>query len=148
MALVVNAEGTLGTDGIFPMKAGKIRSIILVDEKSNPDQQAALVDFVKHSARDVVGKVQTVKRVPISLSNDHLGGQGVFKAGGLAAIETRPLKKGDCVCSNESCFYLPLANVDNSSPAYANTLSYTGYGLDSRWTLHNIRSAVLGTFAK
>ena len=146
IAVVLNSEGTLGNDGVFPMNAGNIKSVILVDEKATVRQEAALIDFVKHTANEVIGSVQTVKRVPISLSNDHLAGKGVFKAGDLARIETRPMKRADCCCTNERKFYLPLAKVDNSSPAYANTLSYTGDGLDSRWTIHNIRSAYLATF--
>jgi hypothetical protein len=146
VALVLNAEGTLGTDGIFPMQAGDVKSVILVDHKANEQQQAALVDFVKKSAKDVVGNVQCVKRVPLTLTNDHLAGKGVLKAGGLASVETRAFQKKDCTCCNETNFYLPLAKVDNSSAVYATTLSYVGDGLESQWTLHNIRSAYLGTF--
>lgn len=148
VALVLNAEGTLGYDGVFPMKAGAIKSVILVDEKATPPQQAALVDFVKQSAKGVIGSLQAVKTVPISLTNDHLAGRGVFSAGKLARIETRAFRQSDRCCTNELNYYQPLAEVDNSSPAYANTLAYVGDGLDSRWTLHNIRGAYLGTFAR
>jgi hypothetical protein len=148
VAVVLNAESTLGEDGVFPMAAGEIKSVILVDQKANKQQHAALVDFARHSAKGVLGKVQTVKSVPLSLSNDHLAGKGVFKAGDLAAIETRALQKSDRCCSNESCYYQPLSKVDNSSPAYAKTLKYTGDGLDSQWELHNIRSAMLATFER
>jgi hypothetical protein len=146
VAVVLNSEGTLGYDGVFPMQAGEIKSVILIDERATARQEQALIDFVRHTANEVVGSVQTVKRVPISLTNDHLGGKGVFQAGKVARIETRPMKKADCCCTNERKFYLPLAKVDNESPAYANTLSYTGDGLVNRWTLHNIRSAYLATF--
>jgi hypothetical protein len=148
VAVVLNSEGILGFDGVFPMKAGQVKSVILVDEKATAQQQTALIDFVKHSTNDLLGSVQIVKRVPIFLSTDHMAGKGVFKAGNLASIETRPMRRGDCTCTNEQNFYLPLAKVDNSSPAYANTLSYTGDGLDNRWTLHNIRSAYLATFER
>src|SRR5262245_45807708 len=47
VALVVNADGTLGTNGIFPMKADNKRSVIVVDEKATEQQRAALIDFVK-----------------------------------------------------------------------------------------------------
>jgi hypothetical protein len=130
------------------MAAGEIKSVILVDQKANKEQQAALVDFARHSAKGVLGTVQTVKSVPLSLSNDHLAGKGVFKAGDLASIETRALKQSDRCCSNESCYYQPLSKVENSSPAYAKTLKYTGDGLDSQWELHNIRSAMLATFER
>src|ERR1700686_3222797 len=65
VAVVLNSEGTLGYDGVFPMKAGAVKSVILVDEKATARQQTALIDFVKHTAHDVLGSVQTVKRVPI-----------------------------------------------------------------------------------
>jgi hypothetical protein len=148
VAVVLNSESTLGTDGVFPMTAGEIKSVILVDQKADKRQQAALVDFARHSAKGVLGKVQTVKSVALSLKNDHLAGKGIFKAGDLAAIETRALQKADRCCSNESCYYQPLAKVENSSPAYAKTLKYTGDGLDSQWELHNIRSAMLATFER
>jgi hypothetical protein len=148
VAVVLNAEGTLGEDGVFPMNAGEIKSVILVDQKATAQQRAALIDFVRHAATNVIGDIQTVKSVPLSLTNDHLAGKGVFKAGNLAAIETRALQQADRCCSNESCFYQPLAKVENSSPAFANTLTYTGDGLDSKWELHNIRSAMLATFER
>jgi hypothetical protein len=148
VAVVLNAESTLGEDGVFPMTAGQIKSVILVDQKASKEQQAALIDFARKSAKGVIGTVQTVKSVPLSLSNDHLAGKGVFKAGDLAAIETRALQNSDRCCSNESCYYQPLSKVENSSPAYAKTLKYTGDSLDSQWELHNIRSAMLATFER
>jgi hypothetical protein len=147
-ALVLNSEGTLGFDGVFPMQAGAIKSVIVVDEKANAEQEQALVDFVRKSASDVIGKVQVVKRAPISLKNDHLAGNGVFQAGRIARIETRAYRKTDCCCTNEGIFYQPLSKVDNFSPAYAKTLTYTGDGLDSQWELHNVRSAFLATFER
>lgn len=146
VALVVNAESTLGYDGVFPMKAGQIRSVILVDKAADAKQREALVSFVKDKAKELAGTVKHVEAVPISLTNDHLEGRGVFKAGDLAKIETRALKKGDCICTNESVFYKPLGDVENFHPAYANTLSYQGSGLNNKWTTRNIRSAFLATF--
>jgi hypothetical protein len=148
VAVVLNAESTLGEDGVFPMTAGEIKSVILVDQRANAQQRDALIDFVRSAATNVIGDVQTVKSVPLSLSNDHLAGKGVFKAGNLASIETRALQQSDRCCSNESCYYQPLSKVENSSPAFANTLEYKGDGLDSQWELHNIRSAMLATFER
>lgn len=148
VALVVNSEGTLGYDGVFAMRPGKIKSVILVDNKADEAQRKALVDFVKNNAKTVVGDVQKVKSMPLSLTNNHLDGKGVFTAGKLAKIETRALSKGDCVCTNETVYYKPLTKVKDFSPAYLKTLSYTGDGLDNKWTTHNIRSAFLATFRK
>lgn len=148
VALVVNAQGTLGYDGVFPMQAGKITSVILVDKQATRQQKDALVAFVKDTAKKVVGKVVKVQSVPMDLKNDHLDGKGVFTAGKVARIETRKLKKGDCVCTNEIVYYQPLTKVHNFSPAYSKTLSYQGDGLNNKWTTHNIRSAFLATFRR
>ncbi|MCH7987705.1 MAG: DUF1326 domain-containing protein [Planctomycetes bacterium] len=148
VALVVKAEGTLGYDGVFPMKAGKIKSVILVDEKASSKQRDALVEFVKDMAKDLTKNVVKIQNVPMKLENNHLDGKGIFEAGKLAKIETRALKADDCVCTNEFVYYQPLTKVDNFSPAYSMTLSFQGNGLNSRWTMHNTRSAFLATFRK
>lgn len=147
VALVLNAEGTLGDDGIFGMRAGRIRSVILVDEQGTPEQQRALVDFVRTKAKALAVNVQRVQAVDIELENDHLEGRGVLRAGTIGSIETRALKSDDCVCTNEIVYYQPLATVRNSSPAYLLTMKYRGQGLNNRWTTHNIRSAFLATFS-
>ncbi len=146
VALVVKAEGTLGSDGVFPMKPGKTAAVIIVDEKASADQREALVAFVKDRAKDLTKNVLNVVSAPIKLENDHLEGKGVFSAGKLAAIETRQMRKNDCVCTNEMIYYQPLTKVENFSPAYALRQSYQGEGLNGKWTNNNTRSAFLATF--
>ncbi|MBW3540532.1 MAG: DUF1326 domain-containing protein [Planctomycetes bacterium] len=148
VALVLSSEGTLGFDEVFDMQAGKIESVILVDEDATSQQREALVDFVKQSAERLTQNVRKVETVPMSLENDHLAGKGVFAAGELAKIETRELRQDDCVCSNELVFYLPLTEVDNFSPAYSKVNTFKGEGLNKRWTAGGERGAFLATFRK
>ena len=100
-ALIIKANDPLGFGGSFYVNPDKITAVIVVDEKATADQKAALVDFVKHNASNLTTDVIKIESAPISLTNDHLSGKGVFTAGKLAKIETRALAKGDCVCSNE-----------------------------------------------
>jgi Protein of unknown function (DUF1326) len=148
VALVLSSEGTLGFDEVFDMDAGKIESVILVDEQASSEQQRALVDFVKDSAKRLTAHVKQVQPVPFQLQNDHLEGRGLFSAGDVARIETRALQQGDCVCSNEIIFYLPLTDVDNFSPAFSKTNSFQGQGLEKRWAGGGERGAFLATFRK
>lgn len=148
VSLILKAEGTLGYDGIFPMEAGKIESVILVDEKATEKQRDALVAFVKDTAKDLSKNVVKVQPAPLKLENDHLSGKGRFSAGKLAKIETRALKADDCVCTNEVVYYLPLTDVENFSPAYSLTMSYQGDALNNQWTTNNTRSAFLATFRR
>jgi hypothetical protein len=148
VAVIANSEKTMGNTGIFPMKAGKIRSIILVDERATSPQRDALVAFAKDSAKEFTQDVVRVDAAPMYLDNDHLAGKGTFTAGEIAKIETRGLKAGDCVCTNEMVFYQPLTKVSDFSPAFSDTLSFTGKGLNNTWTTHGQRSAFLATFRR
>lgn len=147
VAVVVNAQGTLGSN-VFPMKAGEIKSIILVDERASQSQQTALVNFAKDAASEYTENVVAVKPTTLELTNNHLEGRGVFKAGEIATIETRSIQGHDCVCTNELVYYNPLTDVDNTTPAFTQELSYTGDGFNRRWTNHSLRSAFLGTFSR
>ncbi|MFQ5734330.1 MAG: DUF1326 domain-containing protein [Planctomycetaceae bacterium] len=148
VALVVNAQGTIGYDGVFPMRAGKTKSVILVDKQATSRQEQALIAFVKDAAKELVGKVKRVQRVPMTLTNNHLDGKGLFTAGRIAKIETRKLTKADCICTNEIVYYQPLTKVKNFSPAFSKTLSFQGDGLNNKWTTHSTRSAFLATFRR
>ena len=148
-ALVVYANDTLAIGGSFYSNPDHVRSVILVDAKATSEQQAALVEFVKASAPNLSGEVIKVQPAPLALKNDHVSGKGVFDAGTLARIETRKLKGGDCVCSNEAVIYPPLAaGIENSHAAYTLNMTFNGKGLDRTWTTINKRSAFLGTFSK
>jgi hypothetical protein len=147
-ALVVAAENTLGYDGVFAMKAGATKSIVLVDERASETQRDALVRFVKESAKSLTEHVVGVIPVPFELKNDHLAGHGLFSAGKIAKIETREVRDSDCVCSNEIVYYLPLADVENFSPAFSTANSYQGKHLDSRWQMQGQANAFLATFRR
>ena len=146
--LPVKASDTLGFGGSFYVNPDPITAVVLVDSAANERQRSALVQFVKDSVPHLTRTIVLVQSAPISLTNDHLSGKGVFVAGNLAKIETRALKGGDCVCSNESVIYPPLAKVENSHPAYALNMTFDGKGLDRTWTMVNKRSAFLATFER
>ena len=146
VAVIVKAQGTLGSDGVFPMKPGKTAAVIIVDEKASAEQRDALIAFVKHSAAEYTKNVINVVSAPITLENDHLEGVGVFSAGKLATIKTRQMRKLDCICTNEMIFYQPLTKVENFSVAYTLEQSFRGDGLNGKWINRNTRSAFLATF--
>jgi hypothetical protein len=149
VALVAAADNTIGDDGVFAMRARQVRAVIVVDERADARQRDALVAFVKDSAKkELTQNIVKVETAPFALENDYVDGVGKFQAGSLARIETRGLKKGDCVCTNETVYYQPLADVKDFSPAYSQTLSFQGDGLNNRWTTNGIRSAFLATFRR
>lgn len=147
-ALILKAENTLGFDGIFPQKPGKMAAVMIIDSKASPKQLSAMVEFVRDAAKEYTGNILRVRRAPIVLKNDHLKKKAQFSAGGLAEIKTRALKKEDCVCTNEVVYYLPLTKVENFSPAFSLKMSYQGKTLGRRFTNYGTRSAFLATFRR
>ncbi|MDP7276207.1 MAG: DUF1326 domain-containing protein [Planctomycetaceae bacterium] len=147
-AVIVTAESTIGYDGVFPLAAGKMKSVILVDSKASSEQFAAMVEFVKDTAKTYTKHVVRVERAPIQLKNNHLKKQAIFSAGKIAEIKTRALTLADCVCTNEVVYYQPLVKVENFSPAFSLKMSFQGKGLGRRFTNFSTRSAFLATFRR
>ena len=103
VAVVLKADDTLGDDGVFPMAAEGIQSVILVDESADAAQAQALEGFARESASRYTANVQRVTAVPMELQNDHDSGRGSFTAGKVAAIETRPSARGTACVPTRWC---------------------------------------------
>lgn len=146
--LVLKAKDTLSQGGSFQSAPDPIKSVILVDSKATSAQQAALVKFVKDAAPHLTKEVVKVEVLAMNFDNDHVNGVGKFSAGEMAKIETRKMRKGDCVCSNESVFYPPLTEVSNSQAAFTRNMTFGGDSLNSTWSTINKRSAFLATFER
>lgn len=127
-------------------EGGQPRSVVLVDQQATPEQREALLHFAVERGGRLAGRVARVEARPIELSVDHAEMKARLTAGGAATIETRRLKDGDCVCSNEIVFYPPLTEVENYEPAYTVESAFSGRGLNSLWSHPGTRSAFLATF--
>jgi hypothetical protein len=146
VAMAVKASDTLGYGGGLGAKPEPIRSIVMVDVRATEAQRAALVAFAKAKAGKVGGEVIRVDAQNFDFTVDHVTGAANLKIGQAAAIRTRGMRKGDCVCSNETIFYPPLTKVENSIPAYNLEHQFSAAGLGAKWSAPNSRSAFLATF--
>jgi hypothetical protein len=142
----VKASATLGDrfHTAFPVK-----SILIVDERANPEQRLALRSFAQRVSKDLLQNIVRVEYQPISLSfedgNPHTAA-ATLVAGTLARIETRAIGDGDQICHNEETWYEPLTELDHAMPAYALAHEYRGGGLDTTWSSPYKRSAFVGSF--
>jgi hypothetical protein len=146
VVLAVRGSDTLGFGGGLTINPEPIRSVVLVDEKASASQRDALVQFAKYHAGPVAGEVVRVKHLPIEMSLDHEEMVGKLQAGREVAITTRKLMHSDCVCTNEMRFYPPLADINDSEPAYTVSGKFSGRGLQGQWSNPDTRSSYLGTF--
>lgn len=147
VVMALRASDSLTIGGGLVSQPYPIKSIILVDERASAEQRDALAQFARQSAGDVAGEVVRVDAAKIDMQLDHINMAAELTAGDEVELSTRKLKDGDCVCTNEVVYYPPLAEVENSAPAFAIESGFNGRGLGSRWNAPGMRSAFLATFA-
>ncbi len=143
---VVRAKTTLGDPFHTPYPT---KAVLIVDDRANAAQSAALEGFVHKMAGDLVQSVVRVERAPITFDfngNIHAG-IATMTAGTLARIQTRELRDGDAVCHNAFVYYQPLTKVDHAMPARAVENRFAGEGLNVVWSSPDKNSAFVATFS-
>lgn len=143
----VRAENTLGD---YYHETNPAKAVLLVDDRGTAEQRKALASFARHMGEKVFTEVASVEAAPVIMEvpeNVHQNGRARLQAGTIATIETRGVNGRDHVCGNEVTFYPPLIDVEHAMPAVALTDSYTGKGLGETWTVHDKRSAFVGSFS-
>jgi hypothetical protein len=140
----VRASATLGDPYADPYPA---KSVLIIDQRANAEQRQALAAFAQHMGGKLLANVVNVVSAPVEIKveREHHGSASL-KAGDFLTVETRSINEKDHLCGNESTFYEPLTQVSHAMPAVAMTDSYSGGSLDRTWTLHDKRSAFVGTF--
>jgi hypothetical protein len=142
----VKASATLGDRyrTAFPVK-----SILIIDERADPEQRLALKGFAQRVSKDLLQDIVRIDYLPISLTFDdgnlHTAA-ATLVAGALAKIQTRAIDDGDHICHNEEVWYEPLTEVDHAMPAYALANEYRGQGLETTWSNPYKRSAFVASF--
>ena len=143
---VMKAHATLGDPyhSAYPAQ-----SILIVDQRANPQQRLALQAFAAAMAGKLLSHVVRVEAAPIHLTfaQGEQHGAARLEAGNLARIETRSLCHGDDICGNEFVYYPPLVHLAHAMPAFTLEDSFQGKGLDVVWNHTGKRSAFVGTFA-
>ena len=140
---VVSASDTLGLE-----QTGPAKSVLIVDDRANTAQRAALIRLAKEEAGALVGKVLSVQsaKVDFDLSTCKDGGCAHLAAGN-ARIETRCLDgHHDKVCGNESEFYPPLSKGVKATAAVAVEHSFVGKAFNETWKDSHRRGAYVGSF--
>lgn len=142
--VVVRSSDTLGFEGING--AGKVKSIILVDERANASQRQQLIDFAKKNSGRAGENVRRIDSIDIQMSLKTLELTGELLAGDVIKLRTRKAGKGDCICSNETAYYPPLAKVEHFAPGVTIEGEFKGRGLGTTWSTPGDRSAYMATF--
>jgi hypothetical protein len=144
VAVVVKASHTLGFKGLGNAKTKK--AIVIIDSAADPQKTTALKNFALLQTgladRDIVG----VHRADIDMQFDVDRITASVEIGDYARLQTRKVRKGDCICSNESAYYPPLTGLKGFVPGVTIEGEVKARRLGTRWSVPDSRTAYLGTF--
>ncbi len=142
----IKAQATLGDPYGKPYPA---KSVLIVDQQATQQQRQALINFAQEMGGPLLQHVVRVvdTRIDMEVLQPH-GGRARLQAGDFLTVETRGIGEKDHLCGNESTFYQPLTATTHAMPAVAMTDEYRGKDLNVSWTLHDKRSAFVGTFER
>jgi len=159
LGIAAAIQGTTTFSEDAPERA---HAVLIVDEKADSQQRAALVSMAKSLAGSRLSNVVEVKtaRISLKVESHAMADAGeshrahgmpqapaaTFWAPGLASIVTRPLNEGDHACGNEVLAYQPLSRGASVLPAYTLGHRFQGQGLNSTWDDPNCRSSFVGHF--
>ena len=144
VTVAVNASHTLGFKGLDD--ARHLKSIVYVDEEATAKQQLALVDFAKSQIGKAGHDVVEVRRAPIAMELNFSNLTGSLQVGSFVKLQTRRARPDDCICSNESAYYPPLAKLAGFAPGVTLEGDVSARALGSRWSIPDSRTAYLGRF--
>jgi hypothetical protein len=145
VALVVRSDRTIGFAGVEPSPS--LGAVVLVDEQATPEQQQALVDFARKHAGAAGQDIKQVRTAPIDMQLDVAALTGDLRVGRFVTLQTRRAQPGDCICSNESAYYPPLAQLSGFVPGVTVAGEVRAPALGSHWSIPDTRTAYLGVFA-
>ncbi|HEV7508652.1 MAG TPA: DUF1326 domain-containing protein [Thermoanaerobaculia bacterium] len=157
---VVRAAATLGDPTRSPLPA---RSVLLVDERADAAQKAALLSLAHEMGGDLLSDVVSVESAPIVLTVEDgvlpaghpshgavasLSGVASLTAGPEVELRTRALNHHDHLCGNEEVYYPPLTPTAEAVPAVTLTHAFRGAELGKTWSSPGKRSAFVGHFER
>jgi hypothetical protein len=143
----IKAQATLGDPYGKPYPA---KSVLIVDRQATPEQRQALINFAQEMGGELLRHVVRVLDGPIDMevAQEQHSARARLQAGDVVTVETRAIGEKDHLCGNEDTFYQPLTPTAHAMAAVAMTNEYRGNDLNDSWTLHNKRSAFVGTFSR
>ena len=145
VAVVVRSNRTLGFNGLND--AESLRAIIVVDAKASNDQRTALVNFAKSQSGKAGQCIEQITAAPFDMKLNVENVSAKLTVGNLVKLQARKARPSDCICSNESAYYPPLAKLEGFVPGVTIDGQVKARGLGTRWSIPDSRSSYLGTFS-
>lgn len=138
----VNGDRNLGIREIGGSKA-TTKSAVYVDQRATPVQQMALVAMAHELSKGVVGTVVKVTPTAIQFTDSK---DAITVAAGDATLSVAKKIDHDVSCGAMQWFQ-PLSSMATSTLGTADTHSFSGTALGTKWSDPHKKSAFFGSFS-
>jgi hypothetical protein len=135
---IVNAEDNLGNGNAAR------ESQILIDSSATRAQSLAMFNALKEKYASSLGKIVSVKNVPISFVRN---GNKFAVATDKAAIDVQAMPDDLCCRMPNLVWYTPLVGLENRKVGYTTNANYSGSEISEPWSRSGENSAFYGSFA-
>jgi hypothetical protein len=139
---VVAGDKNLGMHELGDRRPSVVKALMMVDERANPAQRAALVAMAQSLSPNLVRDVVETKAVAIAFSRDSAD---VRVNAGEANLDVTTKFEHSPVCGAMQWFN-PLASTTNSELAVARSHAFSGKVLGTQWKQADKKSSYVGTF--
>jgi hypothetical protein len=135
---IVRAEDSLGNSNAAR------ESQILIDSSASRAQSLALFNALKEKYASSLGKIVSVKNVPITFVRN---GNTFAVAADKAAIDVEAMPNDLCCKMPNLVWYTPLVGLENRKVGYTTNATYSGTDVSEPWSRSGENSAFYGNFA-
>ncbi len=140
---VVAADRNLGMQALGAPAPSVIKSVVMVDDRANPRQQAALLKMARSLSAGLVDDVVQLRSVPISF---HRQDADIQVSAGEASLDVTTQFTHSPVCGAMQWFD-PLSATTKPELGLARENAWSGNALNTQWTQTDRKSSFVGTFS-
>ena len=126
-------------------ETGARRSEMIVSDTATHAQTIALVDALKERNSNLLGRVISVSRAPLTFDHEH--GSYAVAAPGRATIEVEAMPDDMCCRMPHLVWYQPLMSLEQRKVGYTKIAKYGGKHLTESWERTGENSSFYGTFS-
>lgn len=145
VAAAVAGDRNLGMREMGGEEPTAVKAIITVDPRANAAQRDALVQLARELSRGLITHVVRVDIAPIKFATSHKYVEVSVPDQSLQLTVNKEMPH-DPSCGAMQWFK-PFTSMAESAMGVAEVHSFSGPGLDTKWSAPNKRSAFFGTFS-
>jgi len=120
------------------------RSVLYIDDKATDAQMKVLAGTLMTSYKAALGKVEAIKRAPITFARN--GDTFHMTAKGIGKLNVDAMPNGECCKQPNLVWYKPLVEIEGRKVGFTRESGIEDSTLGASWSKFNQNTAFYGSF--